>query len=360
MHRCGHHRPRLAEYRPSALELEWFEKPAVGKICDLMLQQRAGSSTWLNFSETLWRQADPSMTLRGPTEAEKSVLSQFIYEDGSVEYVEPLTGYARYPNGPIGCKGSDKHARYKNHTRFQELFNIRYIVPSSTCGLTGDPRVGCYRKARFYDLGCTTYSGTHREALRALPTQASGLNVGGPSIPLFSEIYRRRCLPFDELYGWEASKAARFESSSWYRDVPSDVRPRIHYYNTPVALANNGTDDTIKSALSIDAADWEQRANAGDFFGTLLASASPEDFVVVKLDIEGQSGGPEVAIAEAIAMRPELVRLVDEFYFEYHFWFDGHNFGWGNVKKEGSPNVDDALDLMRRLRKAGVRAHFWI
>lgn len=56
---------------------------------------------------------------------------------------------------------------------------------------------------------------------------------------------------------------------------------------------------------------------------------------------------------------------MDEFYFEYHFFFDGLNFGWGGdaeaearLKKLG--NVDDALRLMRRLRQHGVRAHFWI
>jgi len=70
-----------------------------------------------------------------------------------------------------------------------------------------------------------------------------------------------------------------------------------------------------------------------------------------------------VAIAEAIADRPELTRLVDEFYFEYHFWFDNINFAWGPIKHPnitGGPTVDSALRLMSRLRAAGVRAHFWI
>ena len=52
----------------------------------------------------------------------------------------------------------------------------------------------------------------------------------------------------------------------------------------------------------------------GSLLRLLLATASVEDFVVVKVDIDG---GPELAIVEAIAERPELARLVDELYFEF-------------------------------------------
>lgn len=87
----------------------------------------------------------------------------------------------------------------------------------------------------------------------------------------------------------------------------------------------------------------------------LLASASVNDFVVVKVDIDG---GPELEIVEAIARRPELYELVDELYFEYHFEFD-FNFGWGNMDWQGR-TVDTAMSLMHRLRQVGIRSHFWI
>ncbi|CAK9096508.1 unnamed protein product [Durusdinium trenchii] len=95
----------------------------------------------------------------------------------------------------------------------------------------------------------------------------------------------------------------------------------------------------------------------GSFLRLLLATASVEDFVVVKVDIDG---GPELAIVEAIAERPELARLVDELYFEYHFEFD-FDFGWGGSNWDGAGRtVDTAMNLMHRLRQAGIRAHFWI
>lgn len=99
-----------------------------------------------------------------------------------------------------------------------------------------------------------------------------------------------------------------------------------------------------------------------------MARASPEDFVVVKVDIDTPAA--ELTIMEAIADRPEIAALVDELFFEYHFDFDGLDFGW-HIRRPGArrrfrydtvsnASVDDALGLMRRLREAGVRSHFWV
>lgn len=54
-----------------------------------------------------------------------------------------------------------------------------------------------------------------------------------------------------------------------------------------------------------------------------------------------------------------------QLYFEYHFYFDGLNFGWlthkqGRNYQKWNHTVDDALSLMRRLRQRGIRAHFWV
>ena len=98
------------------------------------------------------------------------------------------------------------------------------------------------------------------------------------------------------------------------------------------------------------------------FLTKLQEVARPEDFVVVKEDIEGQKGAPEAFIVEAIANRPEIAALVDEIFFEDHFWFDGLDFGWGNLtgSRDRVGDVDDALRLMHKLRVRGVRSHFWI
>lgn len=375
-HRLDTHctKPHVVEYRPSKLELAWTEYAAgaAGHICELMRtpDQIAGATLWLNYSRALWAAASPNVALRPPTAEESSVLSQFVYSDGSVEFIEPLTGIARSPFAPVGCHKGDEHLRYKRNAtklaRYYEIYDIRYIVARGTCGGVAGVREGCYNKARLYDLGCTVYNG---DAVRQ-GQGTSKLGIGS-SIPLFSDFYRRRCLPFDAVYGWDASTALKARPAEWYKKVPSELQSRIHYFNVPItdrpminftrAGARGAGSAADQPAYQPAEPAWRKHAKIGDFFATLFTSASRNDFVVVKLDIEGQTGSPEVAIAEAIASNPEIVRLVDEFYFEYHFWFDGMNFGWGHfTDQQKGPTVDTALRLMSRLRRAGVRAHFWV
>lgn len=70
----------------------------------------------------------------------------------------------------------------------------------------------------------------------------------------------------------------------------------------------------------------------------------------------------ELHIAEAIARTPHLAALVDEFYFEYHFdvKVEGLNNGWTRDNGMADKTVDDALHLMHRMRRQGIRSHFWV
>ena len=81
--------------------------------------------------------------------------------------------------------------------------------------------------------------------------------------------------------------------------------------------------------------------------------------VAVKVDIDTPFA--ELAIIEAIAERPDIAARVDELFFEYHFNYDGLDFGWKcHIAGRCQGDVDTAVGLMRRLRQLGVRAHFWI
>lgn len=111
--------------------------------------------------------------------------------------------------------------------------------------------------------------------------------------------------------------------------MPVDVMAKLHFYNTPVVP--------------------EQ------FAQHLRLSARAEDFVVVKLDIDNTP--VEMEIVDVIRNMSELV---DEFYFEYHYYYDGFNFGWGKLEDvRDVHNADSALRLMSELRTAGIRSHFW-
>ena len=354
-------------YRAGSMETPWVESPAAGQICRIAKAQLGDAHAWLAYaakaSGSPWRM---------PTLREASLLSRFQCGDGAAEWLEPLSGMARHPLAHLGCPLSRKAE--------VNLYHISYLVLANHCpvrrtaagrsGLSARIRGGAARPPRrlLFDLGCSWYKkpplceyrpkdrhcrGRNWRALPSPPlppppsplsatAHAHGAHMAGsavgPSLPLFLELYERNCIRFDAAFAWEAT---RFDPALWWRDVPADVRPRLTFYNEPVS--------------------------AGSFVEHLLTHARPEDFVALKVDIDG---GPEVEIVSEIARRPELAARVDELFFEYHFDFDGIDFGW-HIRRPGTrrrfrmdtvsnATVDDALGLMRRLREAGVRSHFWI
>ncbi|CAE7509959.1 unnamed protein product [Symbiodinium natans] len=285
------------EYVQSAMEKEWFQEPRMGQICKLALQQKQQAAMWLNYSKAVFKPV-VDQPPRDPTPQEAEVLSYFLDKDQRRHWIEPLSGVARNPHSVCpNTGGVDK-------------FDIQYLVLETYCGHPGPkPRV------KLFDMGCTTnwnwklpkydfYNVDYRRGV--------GL---GPSIPLFFNMYRDRCMEFDDIFGWEAKG---MNPNEWWSPLPDNIRERTRFYNIPV----NETSCQMSTKGLF--------AERGSFLHMLPYAAKPEDFVVVKLDIDG---GPELAIMEALIRFPELSSLVDEIFFEYHFWFDGGNFGWGQVDK---------------------------
>ena len=130
----------------------------------------------------------------------------------------------------------------------------------------------------FYDLGCTVYG-------KPMPPGAIPSSGRAPSIQFFERMYERNCIVFDRIWAWEAIP---YDAASWWRPVPLHVRTKLHFYNLPVN------------------AKWDSDASA---LRTIHATARPEDFVVVKVDIDG-SGPVELEIVKAIADNypPEIVQ----------------------------------------------------
>ena len=319
------HEPSV-NYSPGRLEQLWLEAPHQTRICNTALQQVDDAKLWLSYSKAVF--SPKGQPAREPTAEEASVLSFFspkLGAEGKRSYIEPLSGMARHPLASICSSASEQAFKV-------DLFDISYLIVENACGEGPKPRT------KYYDLGCAS-NGDSADAFRNFDYHAgSGM---GPSIPLFFQMYKDRCLEFDEIYGWEART---INISDWWRPVPDSLRHRIRFYNVPVD--ERACPASFRGALP----------DKGSFLRLLAESAKPEDFVVLKVDIDG---GPELNIVEAIAERPELAQLVDELFFEYHFDFDGINFGWG-FGPWHRKTVDTALDLMRRLREAGIRSHFWI
>ena len=172
-----------------------------------------------------------------------------------------------------------------------------------------------------------------------MPANAGGLL---PSLPLFYKMYEDRCLEPDEIFACEPNP--RVSGSEWWGELQATVRAKVRYYND---LVDEGE-------LSQAEGDGPHPPNS--FLAILEAKVEEEDFVAVNVDIDTPFA--ELAITEAIADRPDIAARVDELFFEYHFHFDGMDFGWGQESVQG--DVYTAVGLMHRLRAPGVRAHFWI
>ena len=167
-----------------------------------------------------------------------------------------------------------------------------------------------------FDLGCTRWSDDRD------PTGGERGSGRGPSLPLFTRMYEQRCITFDEVHGWESQPVPSHE---WWRPVPRSMRSRLRFYNVGVDEGNM-TDVLVRRRWAQPAPKSSRGRAPTSFLRTLREVARPADFVVVKLDIDG---GPERQIATALAEIPELLELVDEFFFEWHYHFDGRDFGWG-------------------------------
>ncbi|CAL1129397.1 unnamed protein product [Cladocopium goreaui] len=96
------------------------------------------------------------------------------------------------------------------------------------------------------------------------------------------------------------------DHKKFWTPLPDEVRAQLRLYNTPVS--EKDCPDSPQGNF----------AERGSFLRLLKSAVTVDDYVVVKVDIEG---GPELNIVESIAHIPELSELVDELYFEYHFRF---------------------------------------
>jgi hypothetical protein len=117
----------------------------------------------------------------------------------------------------------------------------------------------------------------------------------------------------------------------WWERVPTEDRQKITFYNDPVNMSDS-------SAL-----------------GVLRREARPEDFVVLKLDID--TPWLEEKIINEILSRPEDAALIDELFFEFHVIVDDLRVRRPHERDRDTPR--HALEVMTKLRQRGIRAHFW-
>ena len=155
------------------------------------------------------------------------------------------------------------------------------------------------------------------------------INGEMPAIYIHS-IYSKFGFKFDHIYAYEVNPkypAKVFEA------LPDELQSSWHWINVGV--------------------DARECAKMNPF--TMIANSfTPDDFIVVKLDID--TPAVEHALVQQLKNDPSLITLVDQFYFEHHVHQKELSTPWTGTM-EGS--VGDSLKLMSELRKNGVAAHYW-
>ena len=368
-------------YIPSPIEAAWTWNHGHGSTktnCALIHQQQNSANTtkWLqlttsamacaehpkycNMLQNCERVVPHRPLLEHPESTLTSIFSQMPLPSQQdpcfSRYIEPLTGSLRHPMAFTVCGGPSQ--KFK---RSVSDFNITYLaLPSAHCRPECEQakrREG--RRTLFFDLGCAQYSNRNEGLAFKLANRASkqqnttleeekaklwfrhelklnttdSMFATGASIEPFFYLFQKHCLKFDHIWGWDP----KFERPSWWWSrVPSEQRSKITFFNKSV----DSTDAGEHTAL-----------------GALRANARPEDYVVLKLDIDTPAVEEEILDIFLSEDGRKYTDLIDEFFFEYQGTIKG-NYAYELDNK--NTTVTEGIRMMQKLREMGIRAHFWV
>lgn len=153
-----------------------------------------------------------------------------------------------------------------------------------------------------------------------------------PPIIFLLDMFKKFGFRFDHIYGIEST----FEEPSevFNNLLPTEYFDSYHWINTGV----NATEGHNMNPLD-----------------SILRKFTPDDLVIVKLDIDTSS--IEVPLAKQLLNDKSLHKIVDHFFFEQHVPMNEISEWWG---EDVDGSVKSSFDLFRGLRDAGVMSHFWV
>ena len=219
----------FVKYTPSAYEKYWTDNIATlqDNVCEESNKQLAEVNEWIKQSSSN----------DAPHDFPTSIFSQFTFQNEctgevSTDYIEPLAGLTR---SPMFCLTN------------KDLVNKNYLVVSWNVSKKLSSPTGHYvPKAYYFDMGASLYD--------------SG--AGGASQSWFVETYESRGIRWDGIFAWEAKP---HPAGQVWGKLPARLKPIYRWYNVPVSPKPGHPD------------------NALDYIRRI---ARPEDFVLVKLDID--------------------------------------------------------------------------
>jgi hypothetical protein len=334
-------------YHPSPVEAEWKANIAEiqNSVCVATNALRADTTKWLEYSvppevaplmpdcKAVPAPAAPTPAPQpGADPALHHVLSSFEYrwtcvDANGVEVpsgvsasestvfapIEPLAGPLRDPRI---CKEERAYMLVRDYIVFDAWSSsFAMAPPAPAIGVSPTAIDAQSRRAFYFDVGASTWNE----------------GGGGPSQPYFSSWIQRQCFEMSGIYAWEARDAA---PKDVWSQLPGELKPVYHWYNV---FAQTGVDD------------WDNP------LVHLRKVARPEDYVLFKLDIDNNA--VEESLVNQILSSPELLGLIDEFFWEHHVNFHPMTKQWSEYRNPKKMN--DSLIMFAALRESGIRAHSW-
>lgn len=225
--------------------------------------------------------------------------SQQLSHTASVGWIEPILPPQRYPELCF------------NSTRANKI-SMSYLVHD------------------FANM-CRKLKPTSRIILIDMGASLSFHDRDTKSPPIYlMETYKKFGMPFDHIYAFEITPTP---PEKVIQKVPDHLLAAYHWFNV-------GVDFDIKS-----------KSNP---LKLLLENFTPDDLVVVKLDIDTPQ--IEMPLARQILLNDELHPLIDHFYFEHHVFLKQLASSWRDTM---IGSIKDSLELFEAIREKGVAAHFW-
>lgn len=157
------------------------------------------------------------------------------------------------------------------------------------------------------------------------------VNMGSPTMQLLDQ-YRTFGIIFDHIYAYEVRQTP---AELVYKHVPAHLQSAFHWINMGVNADPND-------------------ANMQNPFKLLLENFDEDDLIVVKLDVDNPD--VERMLVTQLDQSPELLKLIDIFYFEHHVNQNELKYHWGATTE----SVEFSFDLFQSLRQQGLAAHFWV
>jgi hypothetical protein len=143
-----------------------------------------------------------------------------------------------------------------------------------------------------------------------------------------TKIFRKFGFVMDHIYAFEITQKP---PDDVFAKVPIDWMPAYHWINVPVT---------------------PELHHARNPLSSIIATFRPDDFIIVKLDVDT----PSVELPLAYQLLNDHAHLVDVMFFEHHVHLRELASSWG---RSMNGTIADSLRLFRSLREKGVAAHFW-